>query len=244
MNNRRLYYPAVAYLLLLVGVWLLSWLLGVVALLSGAHSDVFSLVSAEGLRWALRSATESINSAPWAGILLFVTSAGLLAGSGVVKSVRGLLRGGSLAYVERRAWSMAALAFFLYLFLLFVCTFYPWNILLGVTGSFGTSTIVQGGAIILFLGLLFVTSIFGFIYGNYRSVVDIMRSVGSSYSLFAPALVAVLPASGIIPCAEYADILSILDVSLQEVAFFTHVMYLLPFVYIIFFLIKGGAEGK
>lgn len=245
MNNRRtLYYPAVAYLLLLVCVWLFSWLVGVVDLLRVAHSGILSLVSAEGVRWALRSASQSVNSAPWAAIMLFTASLGLLAGSGLVKSARGVLRGASLTFVERRAWSMAAIAFVLYLLLLFVCTVYPWNILLGVTGDFYTSTIVQGRGILSFAGVLFVAVAFGFIYGNYRSLIDVLRSVGAAFSRFSPALIAVLPASGIMPCASYSGALTLLEITPQDAAVLADILYLLPFVYIMFVVRNDGRERR
>ncbi|MBQ8269691.1 MAG: AbgT family transporter [Bacteroidaceae bacterium] len=243
MSNRRLlYYPAVAYTVLLAGIWLLSWVMAVVNLLHEGGAEVVPLVSAEGLRWAVRSATASIENIPWGAIMLFVTSMGLLAGSGMVRSARALMRRESLSFIERRAWLSAAVALLLYLFLLFVGTVYPWNIFMGVTGSFIASPIVQGGAIIAFVGLLFVTAVYGFVYGNYRSMVDVARSVGDAFSLFAPALVALLPASGIVPCTEYTGLFLTLDIAPQCVAVAADIIYLLPFLYTLYFCYRSWGE--
>lgn len=230
------YYPVVAYVMLLLCVWLLSWVMGVVALLTGDVTSLFSLVSAEGLRWAVRSASMMLDDVPWATIMFFVTSIGLLVGSGMVRSARAVFRGSSLSYVEHRAWLSAALAFVIYITLLFICTIYPWDFLLGVTGGFYASPLLQGRMFLFFVGVLFVAVVYGFIYGNYRSVTDVARSVGNAFSLYAPAIVALLPAAGIIPCAERAGLLSLLGVTEQGAAVFSDIMYLVPFMYIMLLL--------
>lgn len=241
-KRRRLYFPVVLYLFLLLSVWLLSWFMGVVALLCDGETGLFSLVSAEGVRWALRSAWASVDSAPWAAILFSLSSLGLLVGSGMVRSASGVLRGGSLNFVERRAWLMALFALALFLLILFACTLYPWNILLGVTGEFSTSIVVQNGSMLLFAAVLFVTVVFGFVYGNYRSVVDVLHSLSAVFSFFAPALIAVLPASGILPCVEYAGFLSLLGVTEQGAALLSDALYAFPFLFMLLLMIcdKGG----
>ncbi len=243
MSNRRLlYYPAVAYTALLAGVWFLSWVMAVANLLREGGAEVVPLVSAEGLRWAVRSAMVSIERVPWGSIMLFVMSMGLIAGSGMVRSARAVMRGASLTFIERRAWLSAGIALLFYLLLLFACTLYPWNIFMGVTGSLIASPIMQGGAIITFVGLLFVTAVYGFVYGNYRSMVDVARSVGEAFSLFAPAVVALLPASGIVPCAEYAGILSLLGITAHNASVATDIIYLLPFLYILYYCYRSRGE--
>lgn len=233
LSNRRLfYYPAVFYTALLLLVWLLSWAVGIAGLALGYDASMNSLVSAEGLRWAVRSAQGTIDSAPWGVIMLFVCSLGLLTGSGMVKSARKFLKGGALAINERRAWLFALIAAAVYLLLLFVCTLPPWNLLLGVTGDLYASPLVQGRVIICFIGLFIVAASFGFIYGNYRSLIDIARSLGTAFSLYAPALLAVLPATGIMPCVEFAGFLPLLHIDAVDVAVVSDIIYLLPFLYV------------
>lgn len=245
MNNRRLlYYPAVIYVAILLCVWLLSWVMGAVTLLRGSGAEVAPLVSAEGVRWAVRSASATIDNAPWAAIMLFVTSAGLLWGSGMARSARAFLHEGSLSFVERRAWVSALVALLLYVLLLFLCTLSPWNLLLGVTGNILTSPLMQGRVILAFAGLLFVTSVYGFMYGNYRSVVDVACSVGEAFSLFAPAFVAVLPATGIIPCAWYVGVLDLFGVTPQGAAVAADVVYFLPFLYTLYFSYREWKKSR
>ena len=69
----------------------------------------------------------------------------------------------------------------------------------------------------------------GFIYGNYSSMMDVVVSTGRTFVLFVPAMMALVPASGIVPCMQYIGLKSIFSVSLEVV---TAILYMLPFVYI------------
>ncbi|MBQ4063978.1 MAG: AbgT family transporter [Bacteroidaceae bacterium] len=230
-NYRPFYYPAVAYMGMLLLVWLLSWVVELFELAFGKNVAIHSLVSAEGLRWAVRTAKHAIDAVPWSVIMLFLFSVGLLTGSGMFKSICKIIKRRPLAYNEQRAWLFALIAAAVYMFLLFICTLSPWNILLGVSGNVYASPLVQGYIIICFFALFFVTSTFGFIYGNYRSFIDIARSLGAVIATYAPALVALLPAAGIVPCMDYAGLLALLRISPADAAVVSDVIYMFPFLY-------------
>ena len=100
------------------------------------------------------------------------------------------------------------------------------------TGDLYASPLVQGRVIICFIGLFLVAASFGFIYGNYRSLINIARSLGAAFSLYAPALLAVLPATGIMPCVEFAGFLPLLHIDVADVAVVSDIIYLLPFLYV------------
>ena len=239
MNNRRLfYYPAVAYTVVLVALWLLSWLFAVARLFMDGGAQVRSLVSAEGLRWAVRGAADTVDAAPWAAVCFFVAAAGALSGSGMVKSVCGLLRGKKMGLNERRAWLFAFFALLLFAVVLFAATVAPWHLLLGATGELSSSPLSQGWLLLFFVVVLSVASVYGYIYGNYRSLLDIARSLGGALSLFAPALLAVVPASGIVPCVEFTGILAPLAFSPAVYAVVADIFYILPFVYILW-IVRG-----
>ena len=241
MNNRRLfYYPAVAYTVALVVLWLLSWLFAVARLFVDGGAQVRSLVSAEGLRWAVRGAAGTVDAAPWAAVCFFVAAAGVLSGSGMVKSVRGLLRGKSMGINERRAWLFAFFALLLFAVALFAATVAPWHLLLGVTGDLSSSPLLQGWLFLFFVLVLLVASVYGYIYGNYRSLVDIARSVGGALSLFAPAVLAVVPASGIVPCVEFTGLLAPFGLSPAVFAAAANVFYVFPFVYVLWVARSNG----
>lgn len=232
-NNRALYGPAVVYSLLLLLVWVTSWLFGIVGLVSGWDAPVASLLSAEGVRWAVRNASVSLSLAPWGTIMLGVALCGLFMGSGMEKSIRCLRHGKALALNERRAWLFALSAAVVYLLAIAMCVVSPWRLLLGVTGNVYASPLVQGRAILGFAGVAFVLVVYGFIYGNYRSVVDVARAVGTGIAVFAPALLAVMPATGIVPCVEYAGLPALANVQDGELQLLSDVLYLLPFLFVI-----------
>ena len=83
---------------------------------------------------------------------------------------------------------------------------------------------------LLFALALLVSLIYGFIYGNYRSMMDVVVSAGNTFNLFVPAVMALVPASGIVPCLRYAGVDAICGLPMNAIAV---VLYLLPFLYIV-----------
>ena len=116
-----------------------------------------------------------------------------------------------------------------YVVLLYMSSVSPWNLLGGVTEDPALSPLLQGWALLLFVGVLIVSLIYGFIYGSYRSMMDTIASTAATFGLFVPAFMALIPASGIIPCLQYAGVGSIHGISWSTVS---AILYLLPFVYV------------
>lgn len=236
MNNRRAnYYPLLAYLLLLLMVWIGAFFADVMQLLFGAELPTSSLISAEGVRWALRMALPSIGAVPWGMVMLLVATYGLLRGSGLVKVLVRLLCLRRLTLSEWRALLFSLAATVCYVALLYMSAVAPWNILSGVTHEPALSPLLQGWVLLLFIGTLFVSLIYGFIYGNFRSIMDVVVSTADTFVLFIPAIMALLPASGIVPCLQYAGVQQVSDMlwSLIET-----VLYMLPFLYVLFMEIR------
>ena len=236
MNNRRAnYYPLLAYLLLLLMVWIGAFFADVMQLLFGAELPTSSLISAEGVRWALRTALPSIGAVPWGMVMLLVATYGLLRGSGLVKVLVRLLCLRRLTLSEWRALLFSLVATVCYVALLYMSAVAPWNILSGVTHEPALSPLLQGWVLLLFIGTLFVSLIYGFIYGNFRSIMDVVVSTADTFVLFIPAIMALLPASGIVPCLQYAGVQQASDMlwSIIET-----VLYMLPFLYVLFMEIR------
>ena len=81
MNNRRAYYyPLFVYLLALLLVWVGAFFADVVQLLAdeAVHTSA-SLISAKGVRWALRTALPSIDAVPWGTVMMLVAGKGSVA---------------------------------------------------------------------------------------------------------------------------------------------------------------------
>ena len=231
MNNRRAYYyPVLVYLLLLLLVWVGAFFADVTQMLSGKALSSSSLISAEGMRWALRTAVPSINALPWGIVMMLVAIFGLLRGSGLARVLGRLLRLRRLTLLELRAFLFSLVVAICYVALLYMSAVSPWNVLGGVTEDPALSPLLQGWVLLLFVGVLFVSLIYGFIYGSYRSIMDAVASTAATFMLFVPAFMALVPASGIIPCLQYAGVQSVLGISWSVIS---AILCLLPFVYVI-----------
>ena len=229
-NSRKHYYPLLLYVALLLLVWVFSFFRDITLLLTGSAQSAASLISAEGVRWAVRAALPSLRALPWGVALLLMATIGLLQGSGFIKSVSTLLHLRRLTATQWRAFGFATVAAVIYGVLLYISSSAPWNLLCGVTNEPALSPLLQGWPLFLFIGVLCVSLVYGFIVGNYRSAMDVAGSVGNTVSLFVPAIMALIPASGIIPCLHYVVGDALSQQLLNIVALF---LYALPFVCII-----------
>lgn len=231
MNDRRsAYYPALAYSLLLLLVWGGSWLIAVVQLFMGDLFDVNSLVSGEGVRWALFSVVPSVEAAPWGTAFFLLFIAGLLEGSGLLRLVGNIFKR-RVSGNELRSLLFALSALLLYVVVLFLFTVSPWDALRGVTGDFSNSPLSHGRLLLLFIGVLMTALVYGFMYGNYRTMVDVIGSAAGFVRQFVPALLAMLPASGLMPCLHYTGLDVMLGIGNENTVAAETVIYCLPFVY-------------
>lgn len=228
MNNRRsAYYPVLFYTGLLLLVWLVSLFAGIFGLFTDYTAGDNSLFTTPGVRWALRNAVPSIDNAPWGNIVMFVVIVGLLRGSGILRMLSHLLTPRKLTKNEKRSFIFALAALSVYLIVVYIATLSSWEVFAGVTGEISSSPVVQGWVMLVFAGILFVSMIYGFIYGNYRSIIDVASSVGDTFVIAVPALIAVVPASGLISCLQYTGL-----VGIHDGGFIYYAIYVIPFVYV------------
>lgn len=240
-NNRRDYYPVIGYLLLLVAVWLFSWLSDIISTFMNADFGFASLVSSEGIRWAMRNALPSLENVAWGSILLFITAWGLLQGAGITRVLSHMLKRERLTKMEIRSLLSSISALLLYSLLLYVVTFSEWNLLLGVTGTIERSAFISGLPMLLFFGVLIVALVYGFMYGNYRSSIDVVSSVGNTCIKSVPALMALIPAAGIVASIDYIGFFTLCGLTGYEVDIISAVLYLIPFMHI--FMGKRKSEN-
>ena len=233
MNSPRVaYYPALFYALSLVLIGLASWLVGACQLFIDGETSLVSLLSGSGVRRVLLSVDDVLNAAPLGSVLFLLLMSGLLMGSGVLSFLGRLLTNGRVSRNEQRSFLFAFIALLLYCVLLFACTVSPWNVLMGVSGSVAASPLARGWLLLLFAGVLLFSLVYGFLYGNYRTLFDVVESSGKVLAMFVPALVAMLPASCIIPCLLYTRLVPAAWIYLWE-DLLEFALYALPFVYII-----------
>lgn len=234
MNKREHYYPVIGYVLILVFVWLLSWILDITTTFMDADSGVESLVSSEGVRWTMRNALPSLNNVAWGEIILLISALGLLQGSGIMRMLFHLAKHLQLTKMERRSIIFALFAVLIYMAVLYVTTLSQWNVLSGVTGTLENSSFVSGLPLLLFFGVLILALVYGFMYGNYRSVIDVVSSIGNTCAKFVPALIALIPASGVIASITYMGIFDLLGMTDFEENIIAAVFYSIPFLHIMF----------
>lgn len=231
MNKKRAYYYLIPiYLLLLLLVWIGSFFVDVAQMLSDNVHTSSSLISADGIRWAVRNALPTVNAIPWGVVMLLVAVYGLLHGSGITRVLCRLVRFRRLSGAEWRAFSFALVTLVCYILLLYISSTSPWELLSGVTDEPALSPIVQGAVLLVFIGALFTSLIYGFIYGNYRSAMDLFTSIADSFNFFVPALMALIPASGIVPCLQYVGVQTICGIPWNVME---TIVYLLPFIYVV-----------
>ncbi len=233
MNNRRIaYYPFLSYAFILVLIWLVSWIASVSQLLMGTNATVTSLVSGEGVRWALLSISTSLAAAPWGMALFLLFMAGLLSGSGILQPFMGLFSHGKVNSNGLRSFFFSAAVLLLYLAILFMFTISPWRSLLGVTGELHSSPLAHGWMLALFIGVLLVSLVYGFMYGNYRTFTDVATSAGGFVAGYVPALMAMIPAAGIVPCLQFSGLDAVVGINEGNVWLVGIVLNALPFAFV------------
>lgn len=228
MNKKKIaYLPVYLYSLLLVVIWVASWISGIVGLLTSGVQRNESLLSASGVRWALRTAADSLEAAPWGSIALCVTALGLLYGSGFVETVSLLFARKTISHNRRSALVMSLVLLLLWIVILFLCSVAPWHILAGVTIDLSSSPLVVGWLPLMFVVVFSIAVMHGAVSGCYRSYLDVLDGVCRTFKIFLPAFIALIPASGVVPCLVFAGVLSSGGALLGVLEI---LLYLLPFV--------------
>ena len=226
------YFPVLLYSLLLVAIWVASWIMGIAGLLSSGVQRNESLLSAPGIRWALRSAADSIEAAPWGSAVLCVVALGLLYGSGLLETAALVARRKSLSHNRKMAAILSLLLFLFCVVLVLLCTFAPWNVLAAATSGFFSSPLAVGFLPLSFVVVLTVAAMHGAVSGHYRSLSDVLDGVCRLFSLFLPAFVAMLPASGLLPCLSYVG-------AGVYAGYVEQLLYAFPFIFLLPASIKG-----
>ena len=234
MNRKGVFYfPLLLYLFLLLSLWLLSWFFGVLQLVFNSTFVVGNLITAEGMRWALRSSLNVVDSAPWGVAMLSVVTYATLAASGLLRLAGDIFSGRMLAANQRRAVAVAAIMLLLYLLLLFACTVAPWNFLLGASYNISVSPLARGWLLLLFIAVLSVSLSYGYVYGNFRSIIDILQGVEENVKMFIPAFLSMLPAVALLSCMHYMAVFELMNLNAATVCTIENVVYAFPFVFVL-----------
>lgn len=227
--------PVVLYILLLMAVWLSSWVSGIVSLFVGEEVD-FALASTDGVRWFLRTSVDSISSLPWGIIILLLMSSGLFSGCGLPQLLLRMADGYRSVRSRRALWA-AFIAFVVVGLPLLLGTLNPLSLASGVDGSFVASPLVSGALFVVFVVALFVSVAFGVVYGTFRSVADVADAACCHIRRYASSLVALVPAALLLASLDYMGLSFMQSTSVATVV--KCLLLLFPFVYSLFFRPKS-----
>ena len=155
-----------------------------------AGLPVQNMLSAEGIRWLLQNLRPNVEASPCFAFFVLVMGLGVLRESGLSTDCRQLVchwrRSSALSRKRRQALSLAALSFFVYVWMLCLATFSRHEILLGVTGTLERSPFLAGWPFLLAVGASIPGGIYGLASGKFRGAADCIHGLSS---LFAPMAV-------------------------------------------------------
>ena len=217
----------VSFFLLTLLLALFSWIGNVYGV-----GEIQSLLSAEGIRWVLGHAVENYVQAPALGIvLLLFMGLGVVVRSGMYDVLhRVVLREKLLSRKERRALTLAIGSFLLYVGLVLLVLFLPWNFLLGITGSWLHSPFAKGLVYIISIGLGFSGMVYGYVSDTFRSLSDVFKGMSWLIARKATYFVTLFFIVQFFAFVEYARVLEWMNVSNDLLVIICQFFCFLPLV--------------
>ena len=146
MKNRHYIHPATLFFVLSVVVVLLSWIGNIYG-----WEGVRNLLSAEGLRWKLRTVGDTFLNVPFLGdMMILFLGGGLAVHSGwSAASLKLLKKRSQLSRRELKAWLMGTVCGIIILLLWGILAWGPWGGLRSISGGISDSPLQEGSACIL-----------------------------------------------------------------------------------------------
>lgn len=189
MKSRRFLHPSTCFFLLMGMVVFVSWVGS-----ACGWPGVRSLLSSEGLRWALRASGKMYVQSPVLPVVMVLfLGAGLWIHSGLGKACMSVLsRGGSLSRKERRALTFSLLVSGLYVCGFALLVWGPWSVASSVVGTFRHSPLEDGFWCILSLGMALPSVAYGFASDTYVSDRDVVEGMSSLFVRKASSFVSLL----------------------------------------------------
>lgn len=226
--NRRLVHPATCFLLLSVGVILLSWV-GTIYRWEGVNS----MLGLENLRWLLRNfVQEFFNQSLLPYIFFLLFSAGLWVHSGLADAFRRLFsRRLRLSRKERLSlWLVGGVTTGYILLLLFI-VFGPYNLLRSVVGTVYDSPFSQGLVLLIGFILSLVSIVYGVTTDNYQRDCDVYVGMGYYFNRLGEFFVILFFISVFFMLFQRSGFASILHLSKAGVEVLSSICSLLSLFY-------------
>lgn len=169
-----------------IGLMLFSWLGSLYGL------EIQNLLSLDGIRWLLRSSLKQTQEMyPILSLLMLSMALGVCHRSGWLTILRFSIinKLQLLSYKQRWSLHISVLVGAIYLvFVLWGAVTPNWN-MLSITGSFTDSPLMEGFPIWFSLGCMLVSTIYGLLSGNLRSIHEMAEGMIDGVYMAAPFLV-------------------------------------------------------
>lgn len=203
-------HPAAIYLLLTALAAVLSWFGSIYG-----WEGVESVLSAEGMRWWLRSSvTGYLNSLVLGALVILSFGIGILVDTGLWRLFTDAMRQTRRpSRRELRGLLAAAVAAVMYLVAVLLLAFTPSGIVRSVTGSFTSSPLLAGMSFLLSLGISVVAIVYAYTVDSYSSHRDIIRGMAEGLSKFAPCLVTIFFISGLFSTLRFTGLAACAGIS-------------------------------
>ncbi len=191
MHIRKKIYGYAAAVLLAIQIVLIlcSWIINAIS----PSLPVRSLLSSEGIRWFCGNFVENMLTHLLAWLLLLSIAWGTFKGSGLREALRALRKGDSkLPYRQRYALLTVLGEIVVFGVIVFLLTFVPHAILLGVTGSLFPSAFIYGLIPMLVFIIVVISVTYGILSGVYVDIEGIFRSFCEGVCSFVPIIIVYL----------------------------------------------------
>ncbi|MCD8297994.1 MAG: ABC transporter substrate-binding protein [Prevotella sp.] len=185
--EKKIYgYVLVALVIMHVALMLCSWIINAIS----PSLQVKSILSNEGIRWLCGSFTENLLTPLLAWILLLSIAWGAFTGSGFGSALSSLCKGHrQLSYRQRYALLTVVGELVVFGVIIYLLTFVPHAILLGVTGCLYPSAFTTGLIPMLAFVIVVISVTYGIINGVFVNIEGILGSFYVGIITFVPLLI-------------------------------------------------------
>ncbi len=172
----------VVLVLLQIVLVLFSWIVS----LTMPSFSVRPILSGEGMRWFMGRFVDNMLSPLLVWLILLSIAYGVFRHSGLLDVIIMVCRGRNLPLRCRRALFAAFALFVVMCLIVFLLSFVPHAVLLGVSGSLYPSAFSASVVPVLTLMLVVISLAYAVVGGVYSSLSDIFRGLYVGVVVFAP----------------------------------------------------------
>ncbi len=173
---------ALALSILLMLVIVFSWIVSSV----NPSLPIRSLISGEGIRRFLGGFTACLANPLLVWMLVCSIAWGTFVSSGLLKAIACIFRDVPITYRQKYALVISSVLFVILCIIIFLLTFVPHAVLLGVTGDLFPSAFSSGGVPLLAFVVVVVSLVYGISCGELNDIEQVFRSLYVGIKMSAP----------------------------------------------------------